>query len=67
MSVPSTVDRMMPVTASRRVFFRPSTMASCIGCEVRKSLDGMGNPAGWSRKSKPVWRFFASALSRYVR
>ena len=63
MSVPSTVDRMMPVTASRRVFLRPSTIASHVGCEVRKSLEGIGNPAGWSRKLKPVWRFLASALS----
>ena len=51
---------------SRSVFFRPSTMASCVGCVVRKSLDGIGKPAGWSRNSNPVCRFLASALSWYV-
>ena len=65
-SVPRTVARTMPVIDSRSVFERPSTMASRTGWVGRKSLDGIGKPAGWSRKSKPVVRFCASAFSWYV-
>ena len=46
--VPRTVASTMPVIAKRSVLKNPSTIASCVRWAWRKSLDGIGNPAGWS-------------------
>ena len=63
-TVPSTVASTMPVIDRRSVLNRPSTMASRVRCAWRKSLDGIGKPAGWSRNWKPVLSPFCSAFSK---